>query len=583
LPRALLSGNEAVARGAYEAGVRVACAYPGTPSTEILEAIFEQYPEIYCEWSVNEKVALEVAMGASFGGVRALTAMKHVGLNVAADPFFSLAYIGAATGGIVVVSADDPSMHSSQNEQDNRHYGRHAKVPVLEPADSQEAKDFTVWAIKLSEQFDTPVLLRLTTRISHSKSVVELSEPMPPNTPTYEKNITTRMILPVFARKLHIRVEERLKKLAEWAEDCPINVVEMRDKKIGIVTCGVTYQHVREVAPEASVLKLGMVYPVPPKLVKKFAESVKELYVVEELDPFLEMELNHLGIFPKKGKGAIPILYELNPERVEAALKGQPDPIEAPIPADIPTRPAVLCPGCPHTGVFYNLHKMKATVTGDIGCYTLGGLPPLSAMDTCVCMGASVGNALGLEKAMGEEVNKNIFAVIGESTFIHSGITGLINSIYNLGHTKIVILDNRITAMTGHQHNPSSGKTLRGETTHELDLEALAKVCGAKYVAVVDPYNLDATRQALEKAQATDGVAVVISRRHCALLVRKEWKPALSVDVELCNGCRLCLQVGCPAISMKEKKAVIDPVLCTGCGVCAQVCPEAAILEKAVV
>ena len=583
MPKVLLSGNEAVARGAYEAGVRVACAYPGTPSTEILETIAKEYPDIYCEWSVNEKVALEVAMGASFGGVRALSAMKHVGLNVAADPFFSLAYIGAATGGIVVVSADDPSMHSSQNEQDNRHYGPHAKVPVLEPADSQEAKDFTVWAIKLSEQFDTPVLLRLTTRISHSKSVVELSEPTPPKTPTYEKNITRRMILPAFARKLHIKVEERLKKLAKWGEDCPVNVVEMRDKKIGIITCGVTYQHVREVAPEVSVLKLGMVYPIPPQLVKKFADSVKELHVVEELDPFIEMELNHLGIFPRKGKGVVPILYELNPERVESALKGQPDPAEPPTPADIPTRPAVLCPGCPHTGVFYNLHKMKATVTGDIGCYTLGALPPLSAMDTCVCMGASVGNALGLEKAMGNEFNKNLFAVIGESTFIHSGITGLINSIYNLGHTNLVILDNRTTAMTGHQPNPATGRTIRGEPTHQLDLEALARVCGAKYVAVVDPYNLDATRKALEKAQATDGVAVVISRRPCVLLVRQEWKPALSVDVDTCNGCRLCLQVGCPAISMQDKKAVIDRVLCTGCGVCAQVCPEEAILEKAVV
>jgi len=583
LQKVLLSGNEAVARGAYEAGIRVATAYPGTPSTEILQAVADNYPDIYCEWSVNEKVAVEVAIGASFGGVRSLSAMKHVGLNVAADPFFSLAYIGSATGGMVIVSADDPSMHSSQNEQDNRNYGRHAKVPVLEPADSQEAKDFTVWAIKISERFDTPVILRLTTRISHSKSVVELGKPLKPNKATYEKDVNRRMILPAIARKMRIKVEERLKKLTEWGEDCPLNIMEIRDKKAGVITCGVTYHHVREVAPELSTLKLGMVYPIPPKLVRKFADLVKELYIVEELDPFIEMELNHLGIFPKKGKDVVPVLYELNPERVEAALKGEPDPISPPMPPDIPNRPPVLCPGCPHTGVFYNLHRMKARVTGDIGCYTLGALPPLSAMDTCVCMGASVSNALGLEKALGEEFNKNLFAIIGDSTFIHSGITGLVNCIYNKGNTNLIILDNRATAMTGHQPNPATGVTLKGETTHELNLAELARACGASYVAEVDPYDLAETRKALEEASESEGVSVVISKRPCALIVRDEWKPALHVNVEACNGCRLCLQVGCPAISMKEKIAVIDQVLCTGCGVCAQVCPEEAILEKAVI
>ncbi|HDM43166.1 MAG TPA: indolepyruvate ferredoxin oxidoreductase subunit alpha [Firmicutes bacterium] len=575
MDKELLSGNEAIARGAYEAGVQVATAYPGTPSTEILEAIGKRYKgDIYCEWSVNEKVAVEVAMGASFAGARALSAMKHVGLNVAADPVFSLSYIGA-TGGIIIVTADDPYMHSSQNEQDNRNYGRHAYIPVLEPSDSQECKDYVVWGIKISEEFDTPVLLRLTTRISHSKSIVELGERVESPEPDYVKELSRRVILPAFARKLRLKVIKRLKKLAEFAEIFPENRVEMNDTKIGIITSGISYNYVKEVAPQASVLKLGMVYPLPPYMIKKFAESVDDLYVVEELDPFIETEVNRLGIFPK-GKSYVPLYYELNPERVECALKGEPDPVPE-MPEDAPLRPPVLCPGCPHANVFYHLHRMKMIVTGDIGCYTLGALPPLNAMDTCVCMGASVTNAIGIEKALGRENAKKIVAVIGDSTFIHSGITGLIDAVYNKGHSNIIILDNRTTAMTGHQPHPGTGKTLMGDETFELNYEELAKACGATYVKTFDPYDVEETAETLKEAFEHEGVSVIVSKRECALLARDRWKEAMWVDVEMCNGCRICLQLGCPALGIVDKKAVIDEVLCIGCGVCSQLCPEDAI------
>jgi len=578
LERVLLSGNEAVARGAYEAGVQVATSYPGTPATEILEVIGKHYKDvIYCEWSVNEKVALEVAMGASFAGGRALTAMKHVGLNVAADPMFSLSYIGS-TGGIVIVTCDDPYMHSSQNEQDNRNYGRHAYIPVLEPSDSQECKDFVIWGIKISEEFDTPVLIRLTTRISHSKSIVELDGRKQPPEPMYEKELAKRVILPMFARKLRLKVLQRQKKLAEFAEIFPENRVEMKDTEIGIITSGISYQYVKEVVPEASVLKLGMSYPLPGYMLKKFANEVSDLYVVEELDPFIETEVNRLGLFPK-GKSHIPIYYELNPERVEAGLKGLPDPVPV-IPQDIPSRPPVLCPGCPHANVFYQLHRMKMIITGDIGCYTLGALPPLNAMDTCVCMGASITNALGIEKALGDDMANKIVAVIGDSTFIHSGITGMIDAIYNKGHTNIIILDNRTTAMTGHQPHPGTGKTLMGEDTVKLNYEALAKACGATYVKTFDPYNVEETKKTLEEAFASDGVSVIISGRECALLVRDRWAKPLWVDIELCNGCRICLQLGCSALMLEDGKAQIDTVLCTGCSVCAQLCPEDAIKQE---
>jgi len=574
----MLSGNEAIARGAYEVGVQVATAYPGTPSTEILEEIGKNYKDvIYCEWSVNEKVAFEVAMGASFAGGRALTAMKHVGLNVAADPMFSLSYIGS-TGGIVIVTCDDPYMHSSQNEQDNRHYGRHAYIPVLEPSDSQECKDYVIWGIKISEEFDTPVIIRLTTRISHSKSIVELEERGKPPEPMYEKELTKRVILPMFARKLRLKVLQRQKKLAEFAEIFPGNREEMNDTEIGIITSGISYQFVKEVAPDASILKLGMAYPLPDYKIKRFADEVKDLYVVEELDPFIETEVNRLGIFPK-GKSHIPIYYELNPERVEAGLKGEPDPVPQ-FPQDIPSRPPVLCPGCPHTDVFYQLHRMKMIITGDIGCYTLGALPPLNAMDTCVCMGASITNALGIEKALGKDMAEKIVAVIGDSTFIHSGITGMINAIYNKGHTNILILDNRTTAMTGHQPHPGTGKTLMGEDTVKLDYEALARVCGATYVKTFDPYNVEETKKTLEEAFASDGVSVIISGRECALLVRDKWAKPLWVDKELCNTCKICLQLGCSALMLVDDKAFVDVALCTGCSVCAQLCPEDAIKQE---
>lgn len=575
MEREILSGNEAVARGAYEAGVSFAAAYPGTPSTEILESIANNYPDIYAEWAPNEKVSLEVAMGASFAGARAIVAMKHVGLNVAADPFFSLAYIGS-TGGIAIVSCDDPSMHSSQNEQDNRNFGRSAYVPVLSPSDSQECKDYVGWAMKISEEFDTPVLINMTTRTSHSKSIVEFGEASPKMDVSYEKDMTKRVILPMNARKLRLKVIERLNKLSEFAEVFPENKIEWNDTSTGIITSGISYQYVKEVRPEASVLKLGMSYPLPEKMIIDFCEKCDEVYIVEELEPFLEYEINRMGIFPE-GKSHIPLNYELNPERVKAGLSGKTDP-EPVMKEGIPVRPPVLCPGCPHSGVFYLLKRMKAIVTGDIGCYTLGALPPLNSMDTCVEMGASIGNAFGIEKAYGDDPPKNLVAVIGESTFFHSGITGLIDCVYNRGNTNILILDNRITAMTGHQDHPGTGKTLMGDETVEISIEEIAKACKAEFVEVVDPYDLEEMKRVFEEGFAHDGVSVIIPRRPCALLVRKEWKKPLVVDDEKCNGCRLCLQLGCPAISLIDKKAKISKIFCTGCTVCAQICPEDAIL-----
>jgi len=574
--KSLLSGNEAVARGAWEAGCRIATAYPGTPSTEIIENI-TKYKEINAEWSINEKVALEVAAGGCFAGARALVAMKHVGLNVAADPFFTMGYSGV-TGGLVVVSADDPGMWSSQNEQDNRHYGRHAKVPVLEPSDSSEAKIFTKLAFEISERFDTPVLLRLTTRICHSSCLVDLEKRKELETTGYVKDIKKRLVLPAHARALHLVVEERLKKLAAYSEVFSFNKIEWGKLTLGIITSGVAYQYAKEVYPEASILKLSLTYPIPRKMIEKFAKKVRKIVVVEEGDPILETEIKAMGI-KVTGKDKIPLCGELTPQvlRISTSNKRRKKAKQA----EIPARPPVLCPGCPHRGVFYIFNKLKLVATGDIGCYTLGALPPLSGMDTCVCMGASVTNAQGMEKALGKEFSKKLVAVLGDSTFFHSGITGLVNAVYNKGYLNLVILDNFTTAMTGHQPHPGTGRLAAGGQGKRVAPEDIAKGCGVEMVRVVNPNDLRVTESTLREALDYSGVAVIIFRRPCALLV----KPRLPhrIDPEQCNGCRLCLRIGCPAISLtfpsnRDKPlAVVDEALCVGCGLCAQLCQRSAI------
>ncbi len=572
--KVLLSGNEAVARGAYEGGCHFAAAYPGTPSTEILENIAQYKDTIYCEWSTNEKVALEVATGASFAGARALAAMKHVGLNVAADPFFSLSYIGT-TGGIIIVSADDPGMHSSQNEQDNRHYARSAKVAMLEPSDSQEAKEFTRIGFDLSEEFDTPLLLRMSTRLCHSKTLVELGDRKDVAIKGYVKDIKKRLVLPAHARLRHVYVEERMKKLGAYAEKFSFNRMEIGDKSIGIIASGISYQYAKEAMPEASFLKLSFTYPIPFELVKEFSRKVKTLYVVEENDPFLETEIKARGI-KVIGKEIIPLTGELNPSIVGEAFGKKKTSITVENMPKLPPRPPTLCPGCSHTPVFYTINKLKLTVTGDIGCYTLGALPPLNAMDTCVEMGASVGNAYGMQRVLGEEEGKNIVAVIGDSTFFHSGITPLVDLVYNQGTSTVIILDNRITAMTGHQDHPGTGKTLLGEETITIRPEEIAKACGVKRVHVVDPYNLKELKRVIKREVARKEPSVIIARRPCMLLLirRNEIDEPFYVNEDACIGCELCLGLGCPAISMENDKAVISELFCVGCGVCAQLCPQ---------
>lgn len=587
----ILSGNEAIARGAFEAGVLVATGYPGTPSTEILENTV-LYEEIDSSWAPNEKVALEVAMGASFAGARTLVTMKHVGVNVAADPLFTLSYTGIK-GGLVLVTADDPEMHSSQNEQDNRNYAQFAKVPMLEPSDSQECKDFTRIALELSERYDTPVLLRTTTRISHSKSIVELKERVADlPAPALVSNAAKQVMLPSNAKIRHPLVEERMRNLAESACTMEINRMELRDTSVGIVTSGVCYEYVREVFPEASTLKLGMVHPFPAGLIRSFADKVERLYVVEELDPFFEQQIRALSI-EVTGKEIIPACGELSPDRIRKAFAGQGVGAESADPAPdvktggaaLPPRPPNMCPGCPHRGVFYALKQLKAYVTGDIGCYTLGFLPPLSSMETCVCMGASIGNATGAVKVVPEDEKKRVVAVIGDSTFMHSGMTGLADMVYSNSPATVVILDNRITAMTGRQDNPVSGFTLMNEPAHRVDLVQLCAALGVKHVRTVNPFDLEETRQALKEEMERPETSVIITNKPCVLIKREgvfRKGPLLAVDVEKCTGCRACLKLGCPAIQWKSgegKKGVshIDPMLCTGCDVCRQLCKFDAI------
>ncbi len=587
--RTLLSGNEAIARGAFESGVKVAAAYPGTPSTEILESL-GNYPGLHVEWSPNEKVALETAMGAAFGGARALAVMKHVGVNVAADPLFTLSYTGVR-GGLVLVTADDPEMHSSQNEQDNRHYARFAKVPMLEPSDSQEAKDFTRLAFELSEKFDTPVMLRTTTRVSHSKSIVRLDEPSSPVAPPkLVKDPVKYVMLPGNARKRHPIVEKRMKELEVFAETFPGNRIEWGDKKVGIITSGISYQYAKEVMPEASFLKLGMVYPLPKDMIRSFASGVEKLFVVEELDPFIEEQVRAMGV-DAAGKSAFPLCGELNPLLVAQGLRGLPASPGDQASPRLPARPPVMCPGCPHRGVFSVLSKLKLFVTGDIGCYTLGFLPPLSAIDTCVCMGASIGHALGLDKALGPEALGKVVAVIGDSTFLHSGITGLLSVVYNRGAVTLIILDNHTTAMTGRQDHPGTGFTLTGEETVQVDLAKLVQSLGVKNVEQINPYDLAAAERIIQQEVSRPEPSVIISRAPCVLSRREKAVSgeALFVSPDACAGCRSCLRLGCPAIAwVKEEgvnaegkkrkgRAAIESSLCTGCSLCAQVCKFEAI------
>ncbi|MEO0184846.1 MAG: indolepyruvate ferredoxin oxidoreductase subunit alpha [candidate division WOR-3 bacterium] len=573
----ILSGNEAVARGAWEAGCHFAAAYPGTPSTEILENIIK-YPEIYTEWSVNEKVALEVCAGASFAGARSITAMKHVGLNVAADPMFTLGYTGV-TGGFVIVTCDDPGMWSSQNEQDNRHYARHAKIPMLEPSDSNETKIFTKLAFELSEKFDSVFLLRLTTRISHSAGIVEIGQRTDIPLKGYTKDIKKRLVLPAHARILHKKVEERLQNLAHFSEEFPYNRIEWGDKNLGIISSGIAYMYAKEVFPDASFLKLSLTYPLPVSLIRKFARAVKKIIVIEEGDPIIEQEIRAMGI-SVTGKDKVPLCGELDPTVLKKSFKRTVETKDVEI-QEIPERPPVLCPGCPERGVFYVINKLKLIATGDIGCYTLGALPPLNAMDTCICMGASVTNAHGMDKAGGKELSKKLVAVIGDSTFFHSGITGLVNAVYNKGNLNLIILDNLTTAMTGHQPHPGTGRLAHGEEGKRILPEDVAQGCGVEFVRVVDPTNLKATEQAIRDALNYEGVTVLVFRSPCIFLKRP--KPYLIVDVEKCNGCKLCLHLGCPAIRLqmvetKEKPlAFIEPTLCSGCDLCVQLCQHNAI------
>jgi len=573
--KSILSGNEAVARGAWEAGCHVAAAYPGTPSTEILENI-NTYPEISTEWSVNEKVALEVAIGASLAGARALAAMKHVGLNVAADPMFTSAYTGV-NGGLVIVSADDPGLWSSQNEQDNRHYGRHAKLPILEPSDSQEAKLFTRLAFDLSERFDTPVILRLTTRICHSSCIVDLKNRKERAVKGYTKDISKYLVLPAHARMRHIMVEKRMQKLAAYSETFKYNRIEWGKKSVGIIASGIAYQHAKEAFPEASFLKLSLSHPIPVRLIVRFAQRVKKLIVVEEGDPVLETEIKALGI-KVTGKEKLPLCGELTPAIVKNSFRKSKQTRTM---KKLPARPPVLCPGCPHRGVFYLLTKLKVTVAGDIGCYTLGALPPLNAMDTCICMGAGVTDAHGMEKALGKKFSSRLVAVLGDSTFFHSGITGLVNAVYNRGNLNLLILDNYTTAMTGHQPHPGTGRLSQGGNGVRIPPENIARGCGVEFVRVVNPNNLQDVETNLKEALRYDGVSVLVFRRPCALISKAQ--PPYHIDADACKGCRLCMRIGCPALRLEfptdpdTPLAVIDDAFCVGCGLCAQVCTCQAI------
>ena len=570
----LMLGNKAVARGLYEAGCKVISSYPGTPSTEITEEA-AAYNEIYCEWAPNEKVALEVAHGATLGGVRAACAMKHVGLNVAADPLFTISYQGL-NAGLVVCVADDPGMHSSQNEQDSRHYAIAAKLLMLEPSDSEESRVFAKKAFEMSEKFNTPVLLKMVTRVAHSQSVVDTEERVEPDRVPYVKD-PAKVMMTLNSRNAHIRVEERTKALIEYAESTELNRVEMgEDTSVGIITDSTSYQYAREVlGDKVSILKLGMINPLPEKLIKDFAQKVDKVIVLEELDPIIENHCKQLGI-KVAGKDTFPICGEFSQNLVRKCL-GMKEPEHITIEENVPARPPVMCAGCPHRGIFYILKKKKCMVYGDIGCYTLGAVAPLNAMDLNVCMGASCSGLHGFNKAIGEEAESNSVGVIGDSTFMHSGMTGITDISYNMSNSTVIILDNSITGMTGHQQNPTTGKNLRGEPAGKVDLEALCRALGFNRVRVVDPYDLKAVEEAVTEELAAKEPSIIISRRPCVMIKGTVHKPPISVDESKCVGCKQCMSIGCPAIAVKDKKAHIDPTLCIGCKVCSQMCKFEAI------
>ena len=566
--KTLMLGNKAAARGLYEAGVSVVSSYPGTPSTEITEEC-AKYDEICCEWAPNEKVAMEVAFGASLAGRRSFCGMKHVGLNVAADPLFTMSYTGV-NGGMVIAVADDAGMHSSQNEQDSRHYAMSAKLPMLEPSDSAEAREFAMLAFELSERFDAPVLLKMCTRIAHAQSLVETGERVVPEPRPYVKDPAKYVMTPANAIRRHPTVEARMQALGEWAETAAVNRIDAgEDTSVGFITSSTCYQYVKEVCGDRyPVLKLGMVWPLPEKKIRGFAASVGKLIVVEELDPFLENYCRTLGL-AVTGKEIFPIMGEFSQNLVAACL-GETAPAGCKLDETVPGRPPVMCPGCPHRGLFYTLANNKCTVMGDIGCYTLGAAPPLKAIDVTLCMGASIGSQHGYRKAGGS--GEKLVSVIGDSTFMHSGMTGLANVAYNQSDSTVIILDNSITGMTGHQQNPTTGLNIKGEPAGKIDLEALCRSMGIRRVRVVDPYRLDECDAALKEELAAEEPSVIISRRPCALLKHVKAKPPLKIDAEKCRSCKSCMRIGCPAISMKDGRARIDNTLCVGCGVCAQLC-----------
>ena len=576
MAKRLLLGNAAVARGAYEAGVNVVASYPGTPSTEITEEIVK-FDEVYAEWSPNEKVAAEVAIGASIGGARAMSCMKHVGLNVMADPVFTVSYSGV-NGGLVFCVADDPGMHSSQNEQDSRHYAKASKIMMLEPSDSSECKEYTKRAFELSEKYDTPVFIRLSTRVSHSQSLVELCDREQIALKPYEKNIGKNVMMPANAIKRHVVVEERIRALTEFAETTDFNTTEKNGSKIGIITDGIAYMYAKEaLGDRADYLKLGMVYPLPKKKIKDFAANYDKVYVIEELDPVIEEHCKALGV-DVIGKEVFTLLGEYTPNMIKKVVLGEDEPKHAPA-EQIPVRPPVMCAGCPHRGTFYVLKKLGLVVSGDIGCYTLGAAMPLQSVDTTICMGASVSAALGMAKARGKEFNKKLVSVIGDSTFMHSGITGLVDIVYNKGANTVIILDNSITGMTGHQDNPTTGYTIRGEETKQVNLISLCKAIGVEHVQVCDPFDVKSFETVVKQEVAREEPSVIIAQRPCALLKKVKYTGHCTVT-EKCKKCKMCMKLGCPAISVKDGSISIDTTQCNGCGLCVNVCPFEAIVKE---
>ena len=569
----IMLGNEAFARGAYEAGVKVSAAYPGTPSTEISENII-RYKEIYAEWSPNEKVAMEVAIGASISGVRALASMKHVGVNVAADPLYTVSYIGV-NGGLVLIAADDPGLYSSQNEQDTRAVARAAKIPVIEPSDSNEAKEFVKFAFDMSEKYDTPVIVRTTTRLSHSQGMVELCERVEPEDKPYEKNFAKNVMMPGNAKNRHLIVEKREITIADEGCNFSINKVEYSDLSIGIITSGIPYQYVKEALPNASVLKLGLINPLPKKLIQEFASKVDKLYIVEELDPIIEEQVKSWGI-PAVGKEILTVQGEYNANMLRFAINGEVLNLEKPV--QVPNRPPILCPGCPHRSVFSVLNKLKIHAAGDIGCYTLGAVAPLSVVDTTICMGASISSLHGMEKAKGKDYIKNWVAVIGDGTFLHTGINSLMNMVYNNGTGTVMILDNSTTGMTGHQDHAATGKTLMGDKAYAIDIYGLCKAIGVEHVEIVNAFDLEKLTKVIKEETAREEISVIITKAPCVLLNKKAIKKQFKVNQEACKKCGMCMKPGCPAITKKDDgTSFINDTMCNGCGLCADLCKFSAI------